>query len=405
MKKIILIIGIFLFVHPTFSQWSMVSQIPSNILSLFFNSADTGYVGGYIGPNIYKTTNGGMNFFTSYIGFSNGYINDMYFLNAQTGFADCLVGGNGRIIKTTNAGNNWVSVANGFQQLHSIFFSSVSTGYSCGSAQIVKSTDGGNSWFTLSNPFSGYQLGVYFINDNTGCVCGGNLLGKTTNGGSSWIQVYNSGPFYLEEIILTDANTGYACGTTGVVIKSTNGGLNWTQQNSGTPNWLHDMYMINNNTGWACGREGTIIRTTNGGINWTLQSTGVSDLLRQLHMVNSNTGYAVSDGGLILKTTNGGVIGIEPIGNEIPKAFSLSQNYQNPFNPTTIIEFALPKAGNVLLKVFDESGKEILSLISEYISAGNYKYELDMSEYSSGIYFYRIESNDFADTKKMVLVK
>lgn len=91
--------------------------------------------------------------------------------------------------------------------------------------------------------------------------------------------------------------------------------------------------------------------------------------------------------------------------NELVSNYSLSQNYPNPFNPTTNIKYSLPKAGFVTIKVFDVVGRMVKELVSEFKETGNYSVVFDGSNISSGIYFYRIETNNFVDTKRMVLVK
>ena len=96
---------------------------------------------------------------------------------------------------------------------------------------------------------------------------------------------------------------------------------------------------------------------------------------------------------------------INPNGSSIPTVYSLSQNYPNPFNPVTKINFALPKQGFVTLKIYDVLGREIRSLVNEVKSAGNYSVDFNASEYSSGVYFYRLETEGFSDIKRMVLIK
>lgn len=90
---------------------------------------------------------------------------------------------------------------------------------------------------------------------------------------------------------------------------------------------------------------------------------------------------------------------------EIPNTFSLYQNYPNPFNPSTMIKFDLPKAALVMLKVYDESGKEVATLVNENMNAGSYKYEFITDGLASGIYFARLTANGMMITKRMVMVK
>ncbi|MCL6495761.1 MAG: T9SS type A sorting domain-containing protein [Ignavibacterium sp.] len=87
-----------------------------------------------------------------------------------------------------------------------------------------------------------------------------------------------------------------------------------------------------------------------------------------------------------------------------PLEFSLSQNYPNPFNPTTNIEFTLPSKSNVVLKIYDIIGQEVLNAIDKEMEAGYHKLNLDMSRFSSGVYLYRIDATG-ADGKKFTAVK
>ena len=89
----------------------------------------------------------------------------------------------------------------------------------------------------------------------------------------------------------------------------------------------------------------------------------------------------------------------------IPFEYKLSQNYPNPFNPGTTINFSIPKQGNVTLKVYDVTGKEVIILINEQRSAGNYTVSFDGANLPSGTYFYRLESGEFKEVKRMILVK
>jgi type IX secretion system substrate protein len=85
--------------------------------------------------------------------------------------------------------------------------------------------------------------------------------------------------------------------------------------------------------------------------------------------------------------------------------FNLSQNYPNPFNPTTTITFTIPQNGFVRLNVYDLLGREVANLVSEEQPAGNYNIEFDASSLSSGVYFYRLQSGSFMDSKKLTLLR
>ncbi|MEO8513892.1 MAG: reprolysin-like metallopeptidase [Ignavibacteria bacterium] len=99
-------------------------------------------------------------------------------------------------------------------------------------------------------------------------------------------------------------------------------------------------------------------------------------------------------------------IGIEPNQNGVPIEFGLSQNFPNPFNPVTILSFALPKKSAVSLKIYDALGRETAVIINNEVKTeGYYNVEFDASQLPSGIYYYRLEAGNFTDSKKMILVK
>jgi hypothetical protein len=99
-------------------------------------------------------------------------------------------------------------------------------------------------------------------------------------------------------------------------------------------------------------------------------------------------------------------IGIINISNEVPAQFTLNQNYPNPFNPVTRIRFAVPKASNITIEVFDINGRLVNTLVkNEFVTPGTKEVEFSGSNLSSGVYFYKLTSGGFTATKKMMLVK
>jgi hypothetical protein len=83
----------------------------------------------------------------------------------------------------------------------------------------------------------------------------------------------------------------------------------------------------------------------------------------------------------------------------------LEQNYPNPFNPATTISYTLPIAGNVTLKVFDITGKEVRMLDNGHKAAGKYSVTFNASDLASGMYIYRIQTSNFSEVRKMLLMK
>jgi len=117
-------------------------------------------------------------------------------------------------------------------------------------------------------------------------------------------------------------------------------------------------------------------------------------------------GYTtVATNSFVVTGCNGTFTGIENISGLVPHNYNLSQNYPNPFNPKTLIEFSIPKSGNVKIAVFDILGREVSVLVNDFLTAGSYTVDFDASNFSSGVYFYSLRSGDFTATKKMMLVK
>ncbi len=88
-----------------------------------------------------------------------------------------------------------------------------------------------------------------------------------------------------------------------------------------------------------------------------------------------------------------------------PTSYFLEQNYPNPFNPSTKINYGLKESGFVSLKVYNILGTEVATLVNEYKPAGNYKVDFDASQLASGVYIYSLKTNNFVQTRKMILEK
>jgi len=89
----------------------------------------------------------------------------------------------------------------------------------------------------------------------------------------------------------------------------------------------------------------------------------------------------------------------------IPTEYQLSQNFPNPFNPSTTIHYSVIEGTDIKLTVYDVSGKEVAVLVNGYKPAGNYSINFSDQELSSGVYYYRISMNEFTQTRKMILMK
>jgi hypothetical protein len=98
-------------------------------------------------------------------------------------------------------------------------------------------------------------------------------------------------------------------------------------------------------------------------------------------------------------------VGIQPMNTNVPASYNLYQNFPNPFNPATSIKFDVAKSGNVKLIVFDILGREVSTLVNENLNPGTYQVSFDGSSFSSGVYFYKLTADGFAEMKRMIMVK
>ncbi|MBM2841273.1 MAG: putative carboxypeptidase, partial [Bacteroidetes bacterium] len=101
----------------------------------------------------------------------------------------------------------------------------------------------------------------------------------------------------------------------------------------------------------------------------------------------------------------GNVVGVEAIGSEIPEQFSLEQNYPNPFNPTTAIRYTLVGTAHVELRVYNILGQEVRTLVNEFQQPGSHSVQLDASSLTSGVYFYKLWTGKFGETRKLMLLR
>jgi hypothetical protein len=90
---------------------------------------------------------------------------------------------------------------------------------------------------------------------------------------------------------------------------------------------------------------------------------------------------------------------------DMPKGLRLMQNYPNPFNPSTMIEYTLPKTSKVSLGIYDVLGREVKTIVDERQTPGTHRYNVNLGDKSTGIYFYRLTSDDHQETKKMMMLK
>ena len=385
---------------------------------------------------IFKTTNGGDNWSVVY-NQSNRRLSRIKFINSNTGFASGGTGtGTAHLYKTTNAGLNWLvqstfgcSYWNDMSVLNEDTIWLVDQTSLCGG--VFRTTNGGLNWAQQFSAGSNNPDKICMLNARTGLASQSNLftgkLYRTTNSGVNWSLILNEGFYEME---FADSLTGWgAAGNKDTTLrKTTDGGLTWIMQRLPISGFVQnnittEISIINKDTLWICGGwvrypnnqyRGILYRTTNSGQNWMYQIPDTNINIASYDFIN----FAGSQHGWVyanyspprgIHTTNGGdttwLTSVKQISSNIPEDFKLNQNYPNPFNPVTIINYELKITNYVTLKVYDLNGKEITTLHSGKQSAGSYSVEFNASNFSTGIYFYSIQTESFKETKKMILLK
>lgn len=328
-------------------------------------------------------------------------------ITATTGY---ICGYSGAVRKTTNGGTSWDSLpVPTTTSLYALDFVNAATGYVFGSSGAsFKTTDGGANWALVTTGTTSTLYSGDFITANYGWIVGSSgAVRKTTDGGLTWTAQTPNFTSTIYKILMADTTYGVLCGSSGTVRRTTNGGTTWDTVYTPNTATLYTLSAVNPLNGIIGGSSGFTAKTTNGGLNWTIGApTGYSNTIYGLYMKTADSIWACGSSAFISKYATG-IVGITTWEHNIPLTYTLEQNYPNPFNPTTTIKFGLPKAGNVTLKIYDITGREVASLFNnQQFNAGTISQVFDARELASGIYFYSlIVDNDLKASKKMVVLK
>lgn len=318
------------------------------------------------------------------------------------------MGTGGGLYRSSNEGVNWTKI--GFNN-HSVILIEVS------STSIFLYTDTG--FYRSSNNGAAWTQ-IPLIDNNIRCIASNGLnvyvgskgiIYRSTNNGINWTSFSSGLPpaTRFNKIVVSGSNIFISGLDTmdnanGGIYKSVDNCQSWTSIGL-TDKKVTSLSVAGYNL-FAGTRLGGVYLSTNAGVTWIQKNQGMTSY-------NINAFLIFGDYVLAAETVNLGVwrrflldiIGINKISTEIPNKFSLNQNTPNPFNPSTKIEFQVPNDGFITLKVFNIDGKEIETLVNEKVSAGTYETTWNASKFSSGVYFYRIETLNFVETKKMILLK
>ncbi|MCX6173533.1 MAG: T9SS type A sorting domain-containing protein [Ignavibacteriales bacterium] len=438
----------------------MPSIIDRYVYGIQFDSQNNLYV--FTGSNIYKTTNE-----ISYQSLSGDLVNtDIFQIHfSPANYSVIYLASLGGVIKTTNGGQTWVQKSNGIydndifslginpQNTNTIFAGSFGS-------VVYRTTDGGENWIEKTTGLTGLTAGS--INafgfhpqnpTNVFLLEGSSKIFSSTNSGDSWTEYkVNNESIKALDISPSSKNIWYAyTASGGKIYKSTDYGSTWTLQSttinlysitvdatnpsilyadqyinsqdniskstdSGVtwnivyPNlYIRDIYSVPGaaNTLYASSWGSGVYKTTDGGTNWAQSNVGLT--YQNCFMVRNQPGSTSS---FLVATYGGGVFGfnytptnVKNENNIIPTQFSLEQNYPNPFNPSTKIRYSLPQSARVKIILYNVLGVQIMTLVDSEQTIGNHETELNGSNLASGVYFVRMNADNYSVTKKIMLMK
>jgi uncharacterized delta-60 repeat protein len=206
------------------------------------------------------------------------------------------------------------------------------------------------------------------------------------NGDSLWTARYN-GPAGGNDIPLS-------------VIQGNSGNVYVTGYSDGGGSGNDYATLKYNNTG----QEEWLIRFNGAGNGSDIANTVRVDTMGNVYVTGSSFGNGTANDIVTIKYSQSPTF-VNQISSILPEEYYLFQNYPNPFNPSTTISWQLPVGSRQTLIIYDVLGNEVTTLVDEYKPAGSYQIEFDASSLPSGIYFYKLQSDNYVKTKKMILMK
>lgn len=367
---------------------------------------------------------------------SNGYI----FAGGLLGFPPG--GTHGGLYRSTDEGETWELLSNGIptQNYSGAAYLSMNIKASGeifvgaeNNQGVFVSTDSGDSWANNLPWDWGHATSIKF--NSQGTVFTGNTayrqVLRSTDNGLSWAKLDSgiTGDFVytkIQSLCITTGDTiiitanNWLNNIRSKVYVSVNSGEYW-QPRASVHDWIWDMEIAPNGflyavTGIVLTAEtvyGRILRSTDEGYTWdTVYTNSIPGGYWCFLSIDGKGNIYARLNAEILKSTDNGItwtpmtiVGVYEQGTKTPISFSLSQNFPNPFNSTTIINYSVLEAENIQLKVYNIMGSEIRTLVNEFKQAGNYKMSFDGSSLASGIYFYKLIAGNYSETRKMILLK
>lgn len=350
------------------------------------------------------TKDGGKTWLQYYNPGNSTYLMDILYKSANEIWA---VGQGGTLVHSTDGGTSWLDSTLNDPWLSGIAFATEDVGYIvAASGTLYRTSDAGKSW-SVDARFGNTPLErIVFSSPTLGWIVADDGVHRSTDGGKTWQHVYATTGVPLDVAAVGNRAMFPKLNT---IVYTTDAGSTWTTRTvfplETSIYSIESVAFADDNNGWGVSNNGRIYRTTNGGDSWNMESDMNGNSLFGIRFANRNRGWAVGRGGAILHF-NSLTTSVSEDGNgELPKGFALRQNYPNPFNPATTIRFAIPHTAVVALKVYDILGQELETLVAGEVGPGEFSVQWNAQHSSSGVYFYRLQSNGYIETKRMLLLK
>lgn len=283
---------------------------------------------------------------------------------------------------------------------------------------VYKSVDFGNTWLPVNLGLGSLIVNSLVIDSQSRVYAGtfSNGVYVSTTAGASWVST-NIQFSFTWAMAITSTNYIYAATYGGGVFVSVDNGTSWQQINSGLEaeyvyaiavNASDEVYVSTWTGGIFKFSSGLLKSQSNANTvtsgSWEpvgMTGTGISALMVDR---NASAVYAGGENGAIFMKKENAVTDVQ-IGETLPVEFSLSQNFPNPFNPSTTIKFSIPVNGSYKLKIYNIIGEQVAQLINGEMDPGYHEVQFDAGHLSSGIYLYSLVGKNVNITRKMILMK
>lgn len=415
MKSLTKLFTVFTVLILTASVYSQATSL--NEYSLKFENSTTATLVGESGL-IMKTTDNGQTWTEK-----TSNVSSVLYGVSTLGTIAVASGENGVVLRTTDNGDTWETALPGtIENLNDAEIIAGTRAIVCGNnGEIFLSEDAGLNWTDITSGTTSNLTDILFIDENRGFIVGtASTLLTTTDGGTIWNSVdlsfTNSD---LNAIAALDESNLFIVGNSGALFISNDAGETWYgQMGFSYENNFNDIVFFDALSGTIAADDGLILFTTDGGQSWNPGETSSIRSGYDFYSVafsSPTNGISIGSNGVDVYTTDGGQTwsetpaALNTVLNKEASKFSLKQNYPNPFNPVTKIDFEMPADGNISLKVYDITGKEVITLAEGYRNHGSYSVSFNGAGLASGVYLYKLSvvSGNSNTTKvmKMILTK